>query len=198
MTSMGEQEDTNNPLEPTARPPSQDADVSTKHTSSHKPSLPSTASMVTVRLSDPPCQSQSNSSTPRNSISESVRKSLRFSTHSLTIDQHDLHSTEGVLVDDTAAEEEEDDDVEGDGRPLSALQGARLRSSSLDNTPNRLSSPSDASSQRSRSNSSGTLSSNESAQVDWDELDKSEEQAPRDEGSDEVGCYQFHISKGSD
>lgn len=39
---------------------------------------------------------------------------------------------------------------------------------------------------RSRSDSSGTLSSHNSAQVDWDELEKSEEQAPRDEGSDEV------------
>lgn len=39
---------------------------------------------------------------------------------------------------------------------------------------------------RSRSNSSGTSSSVASAHVDWDELDKSEEQAPRDECSDEV------------
>lgn len=39
---------------------------------------------------------------------------------------------------------------------------------------------------RSRSNTSGSFSSNGSAQVDWDELEKSEEQAPRDEGSDEV------------
>ncbi|KAI4255054.1 MAG: hypothetical protein LQ352_002754 [Teloschistes flavicans] len=38
---------------------------------------------------------------------------------------------------------------------------------------------------RSRSNSSGTLSSNGSTHVDWDELDKSEESAPRGEGSDE-------------
>ena len=39
---------------------------------------------------------------------------------------------------------------------------------------------------RSRSDSSGTFSSIGSAHVDWEELDKSEEQAPRDEGSDEV------------
>ena len=39
---------------------------------------------------------------------------------------------------------------------------------------------------RSRSNSSGTSSSVASAHVDWDELDRSEEQAPRDECSDEV------------
>ena len=37
---------------------------------------------------------------------------------------------------------------------------------------------------RSRSDSS---TSGGSAQVDWEELEKSEEQAPRDEGSDEVG-----------
>ncbi len=40
---------------------------------------------------------------------------------------------------------------------------------------------------RSRSESSGSFSSsNGSAQVDWDELEKEEVQAPRDEGSDEV------------
>ena len=47
---------------------------------------------------------------------------------------------------------------------------------------------------RSRSDSSGTLSSNGSAQVDWDELEKSEEQAPRDGGSDEVGIAHFFVS----
>ncbi len=40
---------------------------------------------------------------------------------------------------------------------------------------------------RSRSSSSGTFSSSDgSAQVDWDELEKEEVEAPRDEGSDEV------------
>lgn len=39
---------------------------------------------------------------------------------------------------------------------------------------------------RSRSNSSGTISSSESAHLDWDELEKNESQAHRDEGSDEV------------
>lgn len=47
---------------------------------------------------------------------------------------------------------------------------------------------------RSRSDSSGTLSSVGSAQVDWDELEKSEEQAPRDEGSDEVGIRRLRHS----
>ena len=43
---------------------------------------------------------------------------------------------------------------------------------------------------RSRSTSSATTSSNnsvQSMQVDWEELEKSEEQVPRDEGSEEVG-----------
>ena len=39
---------------------------------------------------------------------------------------------------------------------------------------------------RSQSRSRGSFSSMGSAHVDWDQLDKSEEQAPRDEGSDEV------------
>ena len=43
-----------------------------------------------------------------------------------------------------------------------------------------------ASTIRSRSNSSTTASSSNSTHVDWDELERSEEQAPRDEGSDEV------------
>lgn len=46
---------------------------------------------------------------------------------------------------------------------------------------------------RSRSDSSGTFSSLGSAHVDWDELDKSEEQAPRDEGSDEVRPVHRHL-----
>ena len=40
---------------------------------------------------------------------------------------------------------------------------------------------------RSRSDSSGTFSSLGSANVDWTELEKKEEEAPRDETSDEVG-----------
>ena len=42
---------------------------------------------------------------------------------------------------------------------------------------------------RSRSDSSGTFSSLDSANVDWLELEKKEEEAPRDEASDEVGFY---------
>lgn len=47
-------------------------------------------------------------------------------------------------------------------------------------TGTRLSNP------RSESKSRGSFSSVSSAQFDWDELDKSEEQVPRDEESDEV------------
>lgn len=39
---------------------------------------------------------------------------------------------------------------------------------------------------------SGSFSSVVSAQVDWHELDKSEEQVPRDEGSDEVRNHGTH------
>ena len=53
--------------------------------------------------------------------------------------------------------------------------------------------------QRSRSNSSGTQSSTSSgsAHVDWEELEKTEEQAPRDEGSDEVGTLRIAILEWS-
>ncbi|SLM33634.1 gtpase activating protein [Lasallia pustulata] len=42
---------------------------------------------------------------------------------------------------------------------------------------------------RSRSNSSTTASSSNSTHVDWDELERSEEQEPRDEGSDESTAF---------
>lgn len=44
---------------------------------------------------------------------------------------------------------------------------------------------------RSRSDSSGTSSSLSSANVDWLELEKKEEEAPRDEASDEVGRFRL-------
>lgn len=44
---------------------------------------------------------------------------------------------------------------------------------------------------RSRSDSSGTSSSLSSANVDWLELEKKEEEAPRDEASDEVGQFRM-------
>ena len=47
---------------------------------------------------------------------------------------------------------------------------------------------------RSRSDSSGTFSSVGSAHVDWEELERSEEQAPRDEGSDEVNCQMLKLT----
>lgn len=51
-----------------------------------------------------------------------------------------------------------------------------------------------ASTVRSRSNSSTTASSSNSTPVDWDELERSEEQEPRDEGSDEVrSTYKTHL-----
>ena len=47
---------------------------------------------------------------------------------------------------------------------------------------------------RSRSDSSGTFSSLDSANVDWLELEKKEEEAPRDEASDEVGFSALNIT----
>jgi hypothetical protein len=50
--------------------------------------------------------------------------------------------------------------------------------------------PSDVLSSRSRSNSAGTDIS-EGTGVNWDELERTEEREPRDEGSDEVCCQKF-------
>ena len=134
-----------------------------------------TDSMITVRLSDSSHVTQLDTSTPRTSIPGSNRKSIRFSQPPVVEDNSSFSENDEAIM---------DEDVEA--RPVSDARRESI--TSLSSIRDCISQASEPSSGRSRSDSSGTLSSNGSAQVDWDELDKSEEQAPRDQGSDEVRC----------
>ena len=140
-----------------------------RHQSAQNKPLP-TDSMVTVRLSDISSLQVSDTSTPENTpLPDSLRE---------TIEASGLATTEGSVIVDGKDEAAVNDMPE----PV-ALSKVTM---SMICTYEEGSLASAAPIIRSRSDSSGTLSSNGSAQVDWEELEKSEEQAPRDEGSDEV------------
>ena len=141
--------------------------------STEKRHLP-TDSMITVRLSGSSSTSiQDRIENSRYSTSNSVRKSIRFS--------------QPPIVEECLQDIPDDPSINEEDREMSDDQDGRASKMTLNSIQEGDSIMSGHSTNRSRSDSSGTMSSNGSAQVDWDELDKSEEQAPRDEGSDEVG-----------
>ena len=130
----------------------------------------STASMVTVRLSDA-------------TISPSM---IDTSTDKEDVVEEQNYKDEGALEAEDLAMDRDRTSVafsedlnymERADRASTASMASILEERTLGSTSGTL---------RSRSDSSGTLSSAGSAQVDWEELEKSEEQEPRDEGSDEV------------
>ena len=134
-----------------------------------------TDSMMTIRLSeDTPSLSSVHTSTPdRNSLTDSVRTSVRF-------------SQPGSFKDITLPGNNDEACLDEDPEVVPSATGNRASSMSITSIQEEESLASASSTIRSRSDSSATASSNGSAQVDWDELERSEEQAPRDEGSDEV------------
>lgn len=133
-----------------------------------------TDSMVTVRLSDTLSLSSVDTSIPdRSSLTDSVRTSVRFS-HPASFE------------DITLAGENDEACLDEDSDCAPTATSKRASSMSVTSIQVEESLASTSSTIRSRSDSSATASSNGSAQVDWDELERSEEQAPRDEGSDEV------------
>lgn len=130
----------------------------------------STDSMVTVRLSDA-------------TISPAM---IDASTHNEVVADFPNYEDGNALEDgDSTIDRDRNgvsfskdlDYIERAHRASTASMPSILEDETLDST---------SSTFRSRSDSSGTLSSAGSAHVDWEELEKSEEQAPRDEGSDEV------------
>ena len=134
-----------------------------------------TDSMVTVRLSDSSSLQPLDTSTPENAF---LPKSSR----------NTFEGFRSVILDGSAAVSRQDESaVDDTSEVVHISEGYRASTMSITSIQEEDSLVSAASTIRSRSDSSGTLSSNGSAQVDWDELEKSEEQAPRDEGSDEVG-----------
>ena len=140
-----------------------------------------TDSMVTVELSDSPVASISERSSYDN-----IEVHNDPEEHSLGVDRSHNEAQEqqeSALVDQRSSIDDENAIIfEEDPKELSRESTASMASIVEDRG-----SLSAASTIRSRSDSSGTLSSTESVHVDWDELERSEEQAPRDEGSDEVG-----------
>lgn len=139
-----------------------------------------TDSMVTVELSDSPVASMVERSSYDNIGAHNDTK-----VHSLGVDRSHNEAQDqedSALVDQRSSIDDENVIIfEDDQTELSRESTASMASIVEDRG-----SLSAAGTIRSRSDSSGTLSSTESAQVDWDELERSEEQAPRDEGSDEV------------
>lgn len=137
-----------------------------------------TDSMVTVRLSDP-LVVPSSAISPDNQISVAALAQFLPDTHGQdqvlhedTLDAYHIKHTssgQGLQQDDSGTDPNEN----------ATTIGEEYQESTVSMTSNRF-----------RSDSSGSaLSSNGSAQVDWDELEKSEEQAPRDEGSDESTAF---------
>ncbi len=140
-----------------------------------------TDSMVTVELSDSP-----NAPILETSSHDDTEVHNDIEEDSLGVDHSQNEAQErkrSALVDQRSSTADENVIIfEEDPKELSRESTASM-ASIFENRR----SFSAAGTIRSRSDSSGTLSSTESAQVDWDELERSEEQAPRGEGSDEVG-----------
>lgn len=135
-----------------------------------------TDSMVTVRLSDP-LVVPSSAISPDNQISVAALAQflpgqdpvLHDDTSDSSHNNH-ISSGQGLSQDDNETDPDHENAV---------VLGEECQESTVSMM-----------SVRSRSDSSGSaLSSNGSAQVDWDELERSEEQAPRDEGSDESTAF---------
>ncbi len=128
-------------------------------------------SMDTVRLSDSPVAALSDISPNNHTAEESLNHELA------EVQEQDTTPHESAIPD----VHENAIILEGDKEEFPRESMASM-TSIVEDEPSIFTSGT----LRSRSDSSGTLSSTGSVQVDWDELEKSEEQAPRDEGSDEV------------
>ena len=130
-----------------------------------------TDSMGTVRLSDPP-------------VVPALEESLPPNSHVIPLESQVLEGQQGAkfMRTDNRSEDSEnalffEDDIDDTEKQLVKSMAGTVGEDQSIRTFSTI---------RSRSDTSGSFSSNGSAQVDWDELEKSEEQAPRDEGSDEV------------
>lgn len=157
-------------------------DKSPRLSEQNDPTSTSTNSMVTVRLSDTTFDPNVDSSTYEPSIEGLNSIDLPRNKDNIVLsrdDEIEIDTKHGdTVLEDTMREMPR-------ARPESTVSATSIgEGKRLNSTP---------AASRSRSNSSSTLSSIDSAQVDWDELDKSEEQAPRDEGSDEVHSFK-HMS----
>jgi len=134
---------------------------------------PSTTSMVTVRLSDSePSKPLVEPELEHDDVDATSRTRL-------SVDDIEFAHPPKSIMDDEEVQTSHDNGI-GEPRRTSAISG----SSEVHDVG--AASVIDPSSNRSRRGSSSTTSSASSARVDWDELEKTEEQEPRDETSDEV------------
>ena len=149
----------------------------TRHASTKNSALP-TESMDNVSLSEVPLTPVATHSDE----DDDTATVLDEKDATLTERVPSIRTDDGVLSDPDSPEDVSEPDML-EHRQSSASTASIREDASLSTT-------------RSRSDSSGTLSSTHSVQVDWVELDRSEEQAPRDEASDEVSthvlAYQCH------
>ena len=123
-----------------------------------------TDSMVTVRLSDPP-------------VASPLGRTSQLQHHAAPVVQDMLEGQEETFPNPTASDAHEDGII-----PEQETQNmARDSVASLTSVVEDEASIATSGTIRSRSDTSGSFSSNNSAQVDWEELEKSEEKAPRDE-----------------
>ena len=129
---------------------------------------PSTISMVTVRLSD------SEPST----LPNKPELQRDDDDHATSQTEHDIESPMDVRTSQHNGSDE--------SRRTSALSGSSKEHGV------EVVSGTNASSSPSRRGSSSTTSSDSSTRVDWEELEKTEEQESRDEASDEVQSYLMH------
>lgn len=131
----------------------------------------STDSMVTVRLSD--VQSSATSVEPAeldlqqqgmDLVAKEVKDTQELKSTTIAMELHAVEDKAGDLLDSTFED-----------------------STYSKHDSEEIFSPVTNSSNRSRRSSSSTTSTEGSTRVDWEELERTEEQEPRDEGSDEVG-----------
>lgn len=137
----------------------------------HECAIEDSANMVDIRLSDPGFEK----STREEEIPETPFEGFPH--------------MEDTLEEDTVRLEESDTSILPE--EVKVIQKIHRQSTiSFLSAVDEASSDAASSSVRSRSDSSGTFSSLGSANVDWLELEKKEEEAPRDEASDEVGLLE--------
>lgn len=120
-------------------------------------------SMVTVRLSEPPSTLQINTTLPQQARSSDLQ-TQRSST-----------AASGPS--------------EGDETPSAECTEESPRITMIDTDGNEVESPADHISQSPRPASEGSVESVEEEQVDWEELEKSEGQEPKDQWTDDVSIF---------
>ncbi|KAL8917499.1 MAG: hypothetical protein Q9208_007904 [Pyrenodesmia sp. 3 TL-2023] len=142
-----------------------------------------TNSMVTIRLSDCPVVSSEGFTVKEKSAEAPMNENITGDlTHQAEPDNSDQTLT--ILPEDSNA------DANVLEAEIKFFHGThRMSTISMPSIAEEGDRAPGTGSVRLRSDSSGTLSSTESTQVDWDSLDKSEEAAPRDEGSDESTAF---------